>query len=56
MKCSFNNRDLYITRGIICDGCVFEQYNNLDLCKKVHWYGGNYILKRSRYQSDIFKI
>lgn len=57
MKCALNHSDLYKTRDrYICVGCIFEKYNNINLCEKVNMCDNNSILKRSRYQSDIFKI
>lgn len=57
MKCALNNGNLYKTwKRYVCVGCIFEKYNNANLCKKVNLCSFSSILKRNHNQSDIFKI
>lgn len=57
MKCALNHSDLYKTRAtFMCTGCIFIKYNNLNLCKKVNMCNPDFILKRSRFQSDVFTL
>lgn len=57
MKCALNNGNLYKTwKRYACVGCIFEKYNNANLCKKVNLCSFSSILKRNHNQSDIFKI
>lgn len=57
MKCALNNRDLYNSRSTnyICEGCALLKYFPA-VCKKAYMCDLDSILKRSLFQSDIFKI
>lgn len=57
MKCALNNESLYKAPEIyICVGCALEKHNGTNLCGKLNLCDHNTILKRSHFQSDIFKI
>lgn len=57
MKCALNDGDLYKVRErYVCVGCVFEKYYSIDLCRNMNLCKFGIILKRNRFQSDIFKI
>lgn len=56
MKYALNNGDLYKTYELdACVRCILEKLT-LSLCIKVSLCDNNSIIKRSRFQSDIFKI
>lgn len=56
MKYALNNGDLYKAyEPYICVGCILEKLNS-SLCTKVNLCDYNSIMKRSCFQSDIFKI
>lgn len=56
MKYALNNKDLYKARErYMCAECVFAT-NNMIRCQSINLCDNGSILKRSRYQSDIFKI
>lgn len=56
MKYALNNGDLYKAyESDACVGCILEK-STLSLCIKMSLCDSNSIIKRSRFQSDIFKI
>ena len=56
MKYALNNGDLYKTyESDACIGCILEKLT-INLCAKINLCDSNSIIKKSRFQSDIFKI